>query len=119
MHILTVPDVWPPIDCPLTLGLPCPQSTLFADHASPVDHASPADHESPADDVSPDGSGGLGQPTGGQAWPRQFAVLLAEALTGDRPQRQIQPWLSRAAACTCSGCCRCSAAASGPGYSGC
>ncbi len=94
MQILTVPDVWPPIDCPLTLGLPRPQSALFADHASPVDHASPADHESPADDVSPDGSGGLGQPTGGQAWPRQFAVLLAEALTGDRPQRQIQPWLS-------------------------
>jgi hypothetical protein len=33
-------------------------------------------------------------PGGGQAWPRQFAVLLAEALTGDRPVRQIRPWLS-------------------------
>ncbi len=32
---------------------------------------------------------------GGQAWPRQFAVLLAEALTGDRPVRQIRPWLSQ------------------------
>jgi hypothetical protein len=32
---------------------------------------------------------------GGPAWPRQFAVLLAEALTGDRPARQIAPWLSQ------------------------
>jgi Family of unknown function (DUF6459) len=31
---------------------------------------------------------------GDQAWPRQFAVLLAEALTGDRPPRQLLPWLS-------------------------
>ncbi len=35
------------------------------------------------------------QADGGQAWPRQFAVLLAEALTGARPVRQILPWLSQ------------------------
>jgi hypothetical protein len=36
-----------------------------------------------------------GQADEGHAWPRQFAVLLAEALTGARPVRQILPWLSR------------------------
>jgi hypothetical protein len=74
MQILTVPDVWPPIDCPPTVGLPHQQPAVFADP----------------------GGGGLGQSADeGQAWPRQFAVLLAEALTGDRPVRQILPWLSQ------------------------
>ena len=74
MQILTVPDVWPPVDCPPTVGLPC-QPTGLAD---------------------PGGDGRLDEPAdGGQAWPRQFAVLLAEALTGDRPARQVVPWLSQ------------------------
>jgi Family of unknown function (DUF6459) len=73
MQILTVPDVWPPIDCPPTVGLPY-QPTGFAD---------------------PGGARLDEQADGGQAWPRQFAVLLAEALTGDRPARQIRPWLSQ------------------------
>jgi hypothetical protein len=73
MQILTVPDVWPPIDCAPAVGLPY-QPTGFADP----------------------GDAGLDEPAGGgQAWPRQFAVLLAEALTGDRPARQIRPWLSQ------------------------
>ena len=73
MQILTVPDVWPPIDCP-TVGLPY-QPTGFADPGGGARPAEKAD--------------------GGQAWPRQFAVLLAEALAGDRPARQIRPWLSQ------------------------
>jgi Family of unknown function (DUF6459) len=73
MRILTVPDVWPPADCPPTVGLPC-QPTGFADSGGGARLDEPADC--------------------GQAWPRQFAVLLAEALTGDRPARQIVPWLS-------------------------
>jgi Family of unknown function (DUF6459) len=73
MQILTVPDVWPPIDCPPTVDLPR-QPTGLADPGG-------ARLDQPAD--------------GGQAWPRQFAVLLAEALTGDRPARQILPWLSQ------------------------
>jgi hypothetical protein len=74
MQILTVPDVWPPIDCPPTADLPYQQPAGFAalDGGGRVDEAA----------------------DGGQAWPRQFAVLLAEALTGDRPVRQILPWLS-------------------------
>jgi hypothetical protein len=35
------------------------------------------------------------QSDGGHGWTRQFAVLLAEALTGARPTRQILPWLSQ------------------------
>src|SRR5580658_10275531 len=80
MQILTVPDVWPPVDCAPAVGLPC-QPTGFAD----ADGAG----------GSPNGGGGLDEPAdGGQAWPRQFAVLLAETLTGDRPARQIAGWLS-------------------------
>jgi Family of unknown function (DUF6459) len=74
MQILMVPDVWPPPDCPPTVGLPC-QPTGLADSGGGARLDGPAD--------------------GGQAWPRQFAVLLAEALTGDRPARQIAPWLSQ------------------------
>ena len=74
MQIRTVPDVWPPIDCPPTAGLPY-QPAGFAD---------------PGGGARPDGPAG-----GGQAWPRQFALLLAEALTGDRSARQIRPWLSQ------------------------
>jgi hypothetical protein len=30
-----------------------------------------------------------------EPWPRQFAVLLAEALAGARPLQQILPWMSK------------------------
>ena len=75
MQILSVPDVWPPIDCPPAVDLPYRQPAGLSDPAGSgrVEHAA----------------------DGGQAWPRQFAVLLAEALTGDRPVRQILPWLSQ------------------------
>jgi Family of unknown function (DUF6459) len=79
MQILTVPDVWPPIDCPPAVGIPY-QPTGFPDPDPGGDPSGGARLDEPAD--------------GGQAWPRQFAVLLAEALTGDRPARQIRPWLS-------------------------
>jgi hypothetical protein len=81
MQILTVPDVWPPVDWPPAVGLPC-QPAGFAD--------------SDSDSDSDSGGVRLDEPAdGGQAWPRQFAVLLAEALTGARPVRQILPWLSQ------------------------
>jgi hypothetical protein len=76
MQLLTVPDVWPPIDCPPAAALQCqrPTGTEFAEQV---------------------GNGPGEQADGGRAWPRQFAVLLAEALTGARPVRQILPWLSQ------------------------
>ena len=74
MHILTVPDVWPPIDCPSAVDLPSREPAGFADPG--------------------DGQAGHAA-DGSHAWPRQFAVLLAETLTGDRPVRQVLPWLSQ------------------------
>ena len=79
MQIQAVPDVWPPIDCLVAADLPCQQPAGFAD----------------ADNDTGDSGGRVDEAAdGGQTWPRQFAVLLAEALTGDRPVRQIRPWLS-------------------------
>jgi hypothetical protein len=75
MQILSVPDVWPPIDCPPTADLPYRQPAGLCDPAGGgrVEHAA----------------------DGRPAWPLQFAVLLAEALTGERPVRQVRPWLSQ------------------------
>jgi Family of unknown function (DUF6459) len=74
MQLLTVPDVWPPIDCPPVADPPGQRPTGFAAHGGDRSHEQGDD---------------------GHAWPRQFAVLLAEALTGVRPVRQILPWLSQ------------------------
>jgi hypothetical protein len=77
MQIQAVPDVWPPIDCLAAADLPYPPPPGFAEN----DNDAGRERVDQAAD-------------GGQAWPRQFAVLLAESLTGDRPVRQIRPWLS-------------------------
>jgi Family of unknown function (DUF6459) len=76
MQLLTVPDVWPPIDSPPAAAPEGrrPAGTACAEQA---------------------GRGPGEQADEGHAWPRRFAVLLAEALTGARPVRQILPWLSR------------------------
>jgi hypothetical protein len=65
IQLFEVPEHWPPAVIGRPDGVP---------DAAPVCLADPAD--------------------GGQAWPRQFAVLLAEALGGARPARQLLPWLS-------------------------
>jgi hypothetical protein len=70
MRILPVPDLWPPADP--SASAPCP----------PLGQLGPSGPPRPAD------------PGGVQPWPRQFAVLLTDALTGDRPARQVLPWLS-------------------------
>jgi Family of unknown function (DUF6459) len=80
MRLLTVPDVWPPIDSP---PIDCPPAS--APEAGPTGTAF-------AEQV---GDRPGEQADGGHAWPRQFAVLLAESLTGARPVRQILPWLSQ------------------------
>ena len=73
------PAEWPPIDC------------LAGGRTSPIS-SRPG---SPTPTPPPTAAGSSSAADGGQAWPRQFAVLLAEALTGDRPIRQILPWLSQ------------------------
>jgi hypothetical protein len=77
MRLLTVPDVWPPIDSPPAAAAPegqRPAGTSFAEQVG----------NRPGE-----------QSDEGHAWSRQFAVLLAETLTGARPARQILPWLSQ------------------------
>jgi hypothetical protein len=70
MGLAPVPDVLSPIsDIPgaevsLNLGL----DRIAAPRVAPVDQGTP--------------------------WPRQFAVLLAEALAGVRPLQQVLPWMS-------------------------
>jgi len=76
MRLLTVPDVWPPIDPPPAAAAQCQRPTGSA----LVEQAGHRPGE---------------RGDGGHVWPRQFAVLLAEALTGARPVRQILPWLSQ------------------------
>ena len=72
---LTVPELWPPID-----GRPAVD--LYRQRPARLD--------------LPDCDGEVREGIdGAQAWPRQFAVLLTEALTGERPARQILPYLSQ------------------------
>jgi hypothetical protein len=80
MQLLTVPDVWPPIDNPAAPAIAGwrPTGTTFAERVGD----------------QPEGERTGDQADGGHAWSRQFGVLLAEALTGARPERQILPWLS-------------------------
>lgn len=75
MHLVEVPEVWPPLD--VTRDLP-PALTRGLAGAAQVRPADPADPGAP--------------------WPRQFAVLLTEALAGARPLRQVLPWMSERAA---------------------
>jgi len=66
--VTSVPDVWPPLD-----GRPAAEASPGRDPAASR-RAVPADPGTP--------------------WPRQFAVLLVEALAGVRPLQQVLPWLS-------------------------
>jgi hypothetical protein len=75
IRLVEVPTHWPPADWP-PAHRPREASALQEGGPDPA-HLHLAD-----------------QGDGGQAWPRQFAVLLAEALAGVRPTRQLLPWLS-------------------------
>ncbi len=82
MRLLTVPDVWPPPDYPTQTPPGCPRPTGTALAARSAGGPAAQCGDRPAEQAD------------GHAWPRQFAVLLAEALTGVRPVRQLLPWLS-------------------------
>jgi Family of unknown function (DUF6459) len=124
MQLLEVPDVWPPIDCP-PVGAPefqWPTGAASAKQAGDRtgEHTGNRTGEQAANQAGEQignragehtgnrtgeqignragertGTGPGEQADGGGAWPRQFAVLLAEALTGARPVRQILPWLTQ------------------------
>jgi hypothetical protein len=67
MGVTLVPDVWPPLD-----GAPAASASLLGLDLA-AGRADQGDRE---------------------PWPRQFAVLLAEALAGVRPLQQVLPWMS-------------------------
>ena len=46
---------------------------------------------------SPRPRGAAGPPTGTDAWPSQFAQILAETLAGSRPAHQLTPWTTEQA----------------------
>lgn len=85
IQLIPVPDVWPPADQGQAAGIAPP--------GPPAPPAGPGGR--------PEGGPGPARPgragDDGRGWPHQFALALAEALGGDRPVRQIQPWLSRRA----------------------
>ncbi len=68
--VTSVPEVWPPLD------------------GEPSALAAPGPGHDPA------AARRAGQGDQGTSWPRQFAVLLAEALAGVRPLQQVLPWMS-------------------------
>jgi hypothetical protein len=108
IQLLTVPDVWPPIDSPPAAAPQCQRTTgtAFAEQGGnrtgeqagnrPGEQGGNRTGEQGGNRTGEQGGNRTGeQADGGRAWPRQFAVLLAEALTGARPVRQILPWLSQ------------------------
>jgi Family of unknown function (DUF6459) len=73
MGINSVPEVWPPLD-----GRPGAELSPSLGHdLAATERAAPGDQGTP--------------------WPRQFAVLLAEAIAGVRPLQQVLPWMSGSA----------------------
>ena len=73
IRIVEVPQHWPSTDWPSEHWLP----------AGSTD-----------EDTGPDDATRATIANDAQAWQRQFAVLLTEALAGVRPARQLLPWLS-------------------------
>jgi len=84
---MAVPDHWPPLGAEQATdtdpdGSPVPARPILLPPCAPrPTSVGPAQAEAPAPQASP-------------PWPRQFAVLLAEALAGVRPIRQVLPWMS-------------------------
>ena len=70
MSVISVPEVWPPLD-----GGPAAEVPLSLGHELAAARRA-------------------GEPDQGSPWPRQFAVLLTEALAGVRSQQQVLPWMS-------------------------
>jgi Family of unknown function (DUF6459) len=67
--VVEVPDVWPPLDGAEVMIPALAAGTVSAGRTRPQ--------------------------AAGRSWPQQFAVLLAETLTGARPAAQVLPWLSK------------------------
>jgi Family of unknown function (DUF6459) len=93
IRIVEVPTHWPPADWPQVQGAqvqgPLVQGPLVQGPLVQGPQAGTVQHQGGQPDPGPVR---VADPAdGGQAWPRQFAVLLAETLAGVRPVRQLLP----------------------------
>jgi hypothetical protein len=107
VQLFAVPDSAPPYDDALT-GLPPVALAADADHVRGPGHISRTDRPALTPQLEEADHGlrtpGPGQdattgepPAGSQAWPGQFAQVLAETLAGSRPPRQMVPWTTQRA----------------------
>jgi hypothetical protein len=85
LRLVPVPDVWPPFDGELQAGA---TAKVTAGQSWTQEIGAEV---APAESMM---STGIGRSESPGEWPRQFARLLAEALAGVRPVRQIVPWTS-------------------------
>jgi hypothetical protein len=81
LRLVPVPDVGPPFDGELPAGAPAGLPVPTAEVAQSGNRALMC-------------AAGTGRFESPGEWPQQFARLLAEALAGARPIRQILPWTS-------------------------
>jgi hypothetical protein len=86
LRLVPVPDVGPPFDGETQPGAPATLPVPAAEVASSADRSPALSHAARTGRVESTGE-----------WPQQFARLLAEALAGARPIRQILPWTSERA----------------------
>jgi hypothetical protein len=86
LRLVPVPDVGPPFDGELAT---CATAGIMAGHSWAREIGTV---DGPADSMT--GTAGMRRSESPGEWPQQFARLLAEALAGARPVRQILPWTS-------------------------
>ncbi len=92
LRLVTVPDTGPPFDADPLAGAAAAPAAAAGQRGSGWEGPG-AGIEAGRDRVTPPGT-----VTDAQGeWPRHFAWLLAEALAGARPARQILPWTSERA----------------------
>jgi Family of unknown function (DUF6459) len=93
LRLVTVPDTGPPFDGdPLADAAAVAAATAFGWDRCPVQLEAGA-----ATSARTKHTAGLARPQPPGEWPGQFARLLAEALAGARPMRQVLPWTSERA----------------------
>jgi hypothetical protein len=94
-------DRAPASGSPAANGTASPDSTGAADRTGAADGTAAVGSAGAADSTDPVGSAGaaegaaaVGSAGAADAWPGQFAQVLAETLAGSRTQGQIVPWTS-------------------------
>jgi hypothetical protein len=85
LRLVPVPDVGPPFDGEMVPSTPA----FVAVGGATAECPQPGQLANPMASTA-----GIGRDEGPGEWPQQFARLLAEALAGARPVRQILPWTS-------------------------